>query len=121
VKSDCNWCKSSGDGTKKVCRAGNEETCSYKTLPYQKDEIIKRIDFEMDYVKKFLSNIKEIKDKAELQDKVRDMADRLSGVKMLMDVLRTDFDYNYRNLRNPLEFSILVAKANKHLKKAGLI
>jgi hypothetical protein len=103
---DCKWCINS------QCRSGNEKDCDFKTLPYEKEAIIERINEEFGLVEDALRNAKNT-DKQQTKEFIRD---KLVGMKVMVEVLRDDFHCQYKVKRNPLAFANLVLKARKYLE-----
>jgi hypothetical protein len=100
----------------KKCRVNDEVNCDFKTLSMDKEAIKKRLDEE------FLSvseNIKKMK-KAEVDEEARKLMavvfDKLTGIKVLRDVLQQKFGVVYFP-RGRIEFMKLVLEANKNMRK----
>ena len=103
---ECRWCVNG------QCRSGDEQNCDFKTLLYEKQAIIDRINGEYRVVEDTLRNAKTM-DKNECKNILRD---KLMGMKIMVEVLRNDFNCQYKVKRNPLAFANLVLKARKYLE-----
>jgi len=112
----CKWCVEK-DGNIR-CRSGDESSCDFRDLPYEKEAIIERADDEFDKVEAMLKDIKNIASKEKRQDMVAIVADKVLGIKIMIEVLKNDFHYKYQSERNPFAFTKLVMQTNKYLKKS---
>ena len=112
----CQWCVKDKDGSAK-CRCGDELSCDFRDLPYEKDAIIERVDQEFDAVEGMLKDIKNIASKEKRKDMVAIVADKVMGMKVMIDVLRDEFKYKYKADRNPFAFTKMILQINKIMKK----
>lgn len=74
----CPWCKfnkSSCDGV--------EETCDFKSLPYEKDAILARIKQEYE-------KVQELK-KGRTLESYKDIVDKVAGIQIMTERLKEDF------------------------------
>lgn len=106
----CPWCVDD------KCRSDDEKTCDFRTINYDKDSIRQRIEQEMDIVEFALEKLKKTNEQGLIRPAVKDMADRLVGIKVMQDALQK-LGFPYKSERNPFRLIILIKQADKHLKK----
>jgi len=111
----CDWCLS---GNK--CRSGDEATCDFKTLPMEKDVIIKRIEDEWVIVKQrfeVIKGLKDFSDGLQIATLVNEVKDKIQGVSIMRQVCLERFKINHFPEKNMYKFMKLVMEVNRHMKR----
>jgi hypothetical protein len=110
----CDWCIKQADGTVK-CRVDNEGHCDFKTLIYDKQAILDRIDLEYKQVEIMLRGLKTATQDERTQAQSM-VTDKIMGMKIMIDILQEQFHTKYMPKRNPFAFTMLVLEAKKYFK-----
>jgi len=105
----CKFCTKEGK-----CRSGKKSTCDFKTIEYSADGLTARINEEFDNVENMIMGLKNLNDKVKKQDQMVKIADKIIGMKILIETLKTEFNIQYKSKRGPLAFIKLVTMAQRY-------
>jgi hypothetical protein len=97
--AECPWCHVVSVCPEKVGESGNP--CSFRSLPFEKDDIIARIRQEMEVVNSDLVKLKSMNDE-DFAEMLAQCVDRVAGVKIMMKVLSDEFSMSHDELSKEL-------------------
>jgi len=112
--TDCMWCKHNPHSS--TCNL--DSVCDFKTLAYEKDAIIVRLQEESEFIvgiKKSLANMSVDKLELYAETDLRDLLDKLKGVSIMSSVLQTEFGMSERELKQ-----LIVVEKDSFMQKAKL-
>ena len=116
--NDCPWCKSNPG-----CPQTKGEKCDFQDLKYEKQEILDRVSKEAEAALDILQS-KEIN----VEVSFRGGMDRLAAIKIMMDVLKTEFGISEEEVKKALPKSnalsnlrMALALKRMRLKRLGVL
>jgi hypothetical protein len=110
----CDWCLQG------KCRSNDEATCDFKTLPMEKDAIIKRIEGEWVIVKQrfeVIKGLKDLSDGLQVATLVNEAKDKIQGITIMRQVCLEKFKVNHFPEKNMYSFMKLVMGVDRHMKR----
>ena len=97
--AECPWCHMVSVCPEKVGESGNP--CSFRSLPFEKDDIIARIRQEMEIVNSDLVKLKSMNDE-DFAEMLAQCMDRAVGVDIMVKVLSDEFNMSHGELSEAL-------------------
>jgi hypothetical protein len=101
-----------------------QHACDFKTLPMEKEAIVDRVKEELEKIKVLKSRGEKAVAVEEVETLMREVYDRMEGVKIMVMTLKDDFNMDSKEMMQAFELkgmsvfdSIRLAMKVKHMEK----